>query len=426
MIKKILLACLFSSLFTCSAIAASHKITFDSSNVSEVDGQKMFALSVAVLPPPDGKTPNGKSAWEELSDGGVNFARIGPADAAVDVHTWNDAGLQMADAYMKQLAAANICVWMTLGEELSYVKANDQHDQERLKAFIERFKDDPAMAGWKGGDEPLWGNMNTHGKKPPSSIAETYKMLHELDPDHPVFILQAPRGTAAELAEYRPYLDVTGMDVFPISYPPGGHVATWPNKEISSVGDFTKISVEGAGGKPIWMTLQISFSGTTKPGKTLRFPTFDEERFMTYEAIIDGARGVNYFGGSNPTTLNERDAKLGYNWTFWDRILKPLLTELNEKSPLHDALIAPDSKLPVKVQGDTGIEFVTREAGDNIYLLACKREGTTAEMKFTGLPTSISTGDVLYEEPRKIELKDGEFSDWFAPFDVHVYRFKRG
>ena len=71
---------------------------------------------------------------------------------------------------------------------------------------------------------------------------------------------------------------------------------------------------------------------------------------MTYEAIIDGARGINYFGGSIDVTLNPRDKQLGYNWTFWDRILKPLLAELNDKSPLHEALIAPNSKFPVKVE----------------------------------------------------------------------------
>ena len=63
--------------------------------------------------------------------------------------------------------------------------------------------------------------------------------------------------------------------------------------EISAVGDWTKIIVEAAGPKPVWMTLQISFSGTATKGKTLRMPTFPEERFMTYQAIINGARGLN-------------------------------------------------------------------------------------------------------------------------------------
>jgi hypothetical protein len=34
-------------------------------------------------------------------------------------------------------------------------------------------------------------------------------------------------------------------------------------------------------------------------------------------------------------------------------------------------------------------------------------------------------GSVVFEEPRKVELKDGAFSDWFGPNEVHVYKFTR-
>jgi hypothetical protein len=88
--------------------------------------------------------------------------------------------------------------------------------------------------------------------------------------------------------------------------------------------------------------------------------------------------------------------------------------------------VAPDSRLPVRVQGaSAGIEYVVRESGRDIYVLACKREGATVEAEFTGLPTGVVAGEVVFEEPRKVELKNGAFKDWFAPFDVHVYRFTR-
>ncbi len=410
-----------------SAAFGTTTVSFDAANNLVINGKTIFPISVAVLPQADGKTPSGKSAWQEFREAGVNFARIGPADYKEGVHAWNDEGLKAASTYMYQMASANLFVWMTIGEELSYVKPNDQNAETKLKEMIDMFKDHPAMGGWKGADEPQWGNMNTHGKRPPASIATTYNLVHQLDPNHPVIVLQAPRGTAADNAAYNPYLDVTGMDVFPIGYPPGGHVPTWPNKEISMVGDWTKIIVEAARGKPVWMTLQISFSGTSQPGKTLRFPTFPQERFMTYEAIIDGARGVNYFGGGQAMaqTLNERDHKLGYNWTFWERVLKPLLAEINETSPLHEALIAPNSKLPVKAEGAAGVEFTVREVGDEVFILACKREGETAQETFKDLPATMTRGDVVYESPRKIEVKNGQFTDWFGPEEVHVYRIRR-
>ena len=145
---------------------------------------------------------------------------------------------------------------------------------------------------------------------------------------------------------------------------------------------------------------------------------------MSYEAIICGARGLNYFGGGHSMgqTLSERDRPLGYNWTFWEHVLKPLLAELNERSPLHQALLAPNSNLPVQAQGAAGVEFAVREVAEQIFILACKREGETAQVTFKGLPAGVTGGDVLYESPRKLEVKNGQFTDWFGPEEVHVYR----
>jgi hypothetical protein len=146
---------------------------------------------------------------------------------------------------------------------------------------------------------------------------------------------------------------------------------------------------------------------------------------MTYEAIINGATGVNYFGGANKACLTERDERLGYNWTFWDRTLKPLIAEINEKSPLAGALVAPDSKMPVKAK-DKNIELCVREVGKDVFVLACSKDPQkTSEIEFTGLPKEAGEGVVLYESPRKVAAKDGAFKDWFAPYEVHVYKFSR-
>jgi hypothetical protein len=66
-----------------------------------------------------------------------------------------------------------------------------------------------------------------------------------------------------------------------------------------------------------------------------------------------------------------------------------------------------------------------REVGDEIFILACKREGETAQVTFNGLPAGMTSGEVVYEEPRKIEVKNGQFTDWFGPEEAHVYRVRR-
>ena len=152
--------------------------------------------------------------------------------------------------------------------------------------------------------------------------------------------MQAPRGTVDELRAYNPTYDITGVDVYPIGYPPGTHfVEEEPNKDISAIGDYTQKMLRVVEGrKPVWFTLQIAWSGVEGPNKTLRFPTFPQQRFMTYQAIINGARGLIYYGGNLPSTLSERDRPLGWNWTFWNRVLRPVVEEVGDKSPLAPAL----------------------------------------------------------------------------------------
>jgi len=232
-----------------------------------------------------------------------------------------------------------------------------------------------------------------------------------------------PRGTVESLRRYNGTGDIFGEDIYPIAYPPAEH-SLLTNKTISVVGDHTRMIVEAVENKkPVWMVLQISWSGVIKPDHTLRFPTFPEERFMTYEAIINGARGLIYFGGNNLESLSPADEKLGWNWTFWKRVLRPVIEEIGTKGPLYPALVAPNSTQPMKVNIPNGIEFCVRENGNDLFLLACKSAGATAKAEFSGLPSSEGKGDVMFESPRTVQAKDGKFSDWFAPFEVHVYRF---
>ena len=317
---------------------------------------------------------------------------------------------------MDAAARHGLYCWPRL-EKLSSLQEGDGAKELLLRSVLNRFRNHPGLLLWKNVDEPWWG------KVPAESMIRAYRIIKEADPCHPVGLTQAPRGTVADLRPYNAAADILLLDIYPVGYPPGMH-SLGPNKEISMVGAYTRFIKEVADGKPVWMVLQIAWSGVVGPGKTLRFPTFAQERFMTYQALINGARGLIYFGGNIKAAMTPEDAKLGWNWTFWRRVLRPVLEEIGTRSPLAPALVAPDSKLPIKVEGANDVEFCIREVGNDLYLLACKREGRTLQVKFTGLPAWAAAGEVLYESPRRVQANAGRFTDWFAPFDVHVYRFR--
>ena len=389
------------------------QVTVNEDGVLVVNGRKILPIGFSNGPPPDGRTPEGKHAFAEIKDAGGTFFRTGTRGG----NPWNQKTIESEQIWMDTAAQYGLYCWPRL-RELSSLEAGNTEKEILLRRVINRFKNHPGLLLWKNVDEPQWGGT------PVEPMVRAYRLIKQLDPNHPIGLTHAPRGTVQQLRPYGAATDLFLMDIYPIGYPPGKH-SLQANKEISMVGDYTKFIKEVADGKPVWMVLQIAWSGVTKPGKTLRFPTFAQERFMTYQALINGARGLIYFGGNIEKAMRPEDARLGWNWTFWRRVLRPLLEEVGNNSPLVPALVAADSKLPVRVSGADDVEFCVREVGDSIYVLACKREGKTVEVEFSGLPDWAGQGQVVYESPRKVRARQGRFSDWFAPFDVHVYCFGR-
>jgi hypothetical protein len=105
------------------------------------------------------RTPDGKSAWQEFADGGVNLARIVPSVSG-ESYGWTDKGYELAKSYLDGLASAHMYAWLWLGEDIAHFDAKDTAKAEKLKKVVETFRDHPAVAFWKGEDEPLWGMMN--------------------------------------------------------------------------------------------------------------------------------------------------------------------------------------------------------------------------------------------------------------------------
>ena len=385
-------------------------VTLNGDKVLVMNGQKAFPIGFSPGPPTNGKTPAGKDALQELRDAGGLLFRM-PQTA-----NWDNQVIADQQAALDWAAQHGMYGWVNL-RELSKFAAGDTTTEAELRNVVQTFRNHPAVGLWKNFDEAWWGGVSV------ADLQRGYDVIRQEDTNHPIVQTHAPRGTVPDLQLYNVAADVLALDIYPIGYPPGAN-SLLANKEISMVGDWTQFLSQVANGqKQYWMIEQIAWSGATPPAKTLRFPTFPEERFMAYQAVINGARGLTYFGGNVAATLNPVDAALGWNWTFWDTVLKRVVLELGDKGLLTDALVAPPSTLPIALTAATNIEFTVREAPPYLYILACKREGSTIQASFSGLPSWAATGELLYESPRTVTAQNGQFTDWFAPFEVHAYRF---
>ena len=408
-----------------------------------VDGQKVFPIGLSDPPPHDALAPSGEHAFRELANGGATMIRTGTPHWALNRINHQIA----AETTIQDAAAAHgLQCWMRLGPiaNLPGAAAN----QQLLQKIVAAFKGHPALCAYKGIDEPRNPFRGTKWIRP-AGLVRAHARIKALDAKHPLVIIQAPRSPVSQLVPYRPAFDITGVDIFPIAYPPGLHCDNG-NRDISVVGDMTSKMQEASGGKPVWLTLQIAWSGVApskdSPDLVPVFPSLKQERFMAYQAIVNGARGLVFFGGHLTEVCTPDDAKAGWNWTFWREVLRPVVHELSS-SQLRPALLAPESKIPVRTKphtsGATDIELTVRRAGRFLYVIAVKRGGATALVDFIGLPkrqngAPLTKGEVLFEHvqrplpppqrpdkqvPRPVKVSAGGFRDWFSPHDAHVYRF---
>ncbi len=174
-----------------------------------------------------------------------------------------------------------------------------------------------------------------------AGIVEGYKVLKGLDPNHPVWMNHAPRNQTAQLAAFNEGADIVGCDIYPAPEYKGGH-SDLGDRSLASVGAYTSRMQAAAPGKPVWMVLQgfgwadLQEDPDEEARENGRRPEFDESRFMAYDAIVRGARGVLYWG----THSIEKDSQL------WG----DLMLLARELADLQPVLSAPDAKFVPEVE----------------------------------------------------------------------------
>ena len=276
-----------------------------------------------------------------------------------------------------------------------------------------------AIGMWKGADEPWFSGMSvtalqlafcrSTGRGEPSWCASE----PVLDQDHLWVTIQAPRGTSTDLAPYSSVTDVHGVDIYPVT-------AANPSADLHQVGTWTG-TIEGiTPNHSAWTTLQICASGSTGPNGTFVLPTRTQERFMIYDAIINGARSLAFYGGNNPDCWSGTDSQYQWSWSFWNSTLRSLIGEVSAISPLSPALVDPGSTT-VLPTNDPATEVISRAgAADDVWVLAAHAAATTQSVTISGLPTGVTTADA-YTEGRSVAVGSASLTDTFGPWGVHVY-----
>jgi hypothetical protein len=246
----------------------------------------------------------------------------------------------------------------------------------KRQTLIELAKHNENTAGvivWQGPDEPNYFPFGTRPGPSSTGLQAGADALRSTS-KHPLWINFSPTGDDraprdfSSLAHYLAVPDVVSVDIYPVGGGADLQESPFADRGLAAVGDFTRnlvrvVSVNGRKQKPVWMVLQgfgwQALGAASNPPEKWngRTPTYDEIRFMTFDAIINGATGVIYWGA--PFIAKEDNAT-------WDS-LKRVATELQSLQPaLTGEILAADHHA---YSANRNIEIAVRQAGRDLYLL---------------------------------------------------------
>lgn len=267
--------------------------------------------------------------------------------------------------------------------------------RELLKRDIELQSSHPALLGYFGADEPAWIGVPFDGLK------EVYELTRSVDPWHPSWINEAPIVTnLRDLRRNSQAADIGGIDIYPV--PEGGaHGSLEEDRGLTAVGKFTDICRRVVDHrKPVWMVLQAFAWGQCHnpelPPEQAVYPTWEQSRFMAYNAITHGATGIIYHYLPYAKVLGEE---------FW-RDLRRVTRELNYASDIITADTCFDSPLKTDC---ANIRFLHKKLNGNDYLIITNEGLLPVSADFAGFPAKAAELHVLLEDERKIPVKGGAF-----------------
>jgi hypothetical protein len=400
--------------------AAAATTSYDANGTFVVNGSRGFPIVLSDPPPRTGTTPSGGNALGEIASAGVTFVRVGPNGVP-----WSDTEVADAQAWDQAVAPYGMATWIKL-RELATAQPGTA-SAAMLKKVVTTLEGDAGFGLWKGYDEPWWSGIQPSQLQYAYCMATSRGSLSWCGPDSPldsnhVFVtIEAPRGTASDLQPYSAVTDSHGVDIYPVTY-------GLDNPNLHQVGTWTQTMSSITPNHVVWTTLQICDSGSIpndgSDGYVL--PTRLQERYMIYDAIINGARALAFFGGQVNYCWTSTDSSLGWNWTFWNTVLKSLIQEISAGSPLAPALVNSGTTQTL-LSSDATTEVISRQGAtsNDLWVVAARSGAGTQNVTISGLPANVTSGSA-YTEGRSVAVSNGSFTDSFGQWAVHVYHFTTG
>jgi len=256
-------------------------------------------------------------------------------------------------------------------------------------------------------------------------LHQAYQIIKEVDGKHPVWANHAPRNSMESLRKFSACADIVGCDIYPVPMHPKLRHSDLMDQTMASVGAYTRRMQEIDPQKPVWMVIQgfdwgmlqgdvYERSGSEQKG--FRPPTLNEIRFMGFDCIVNGARGILFWG----THYVPRDMKL---WA-------DLITFAKEIKSLQSVLSAEDSTQPVNItqdeifgSGDRGVLALVKVYQQKPWILLVN-EWHECGIRYHLNSPCLSSGQKYreYYTQTEVEVKDNTLTYGIEPQGVQVWQ----
>lgn len=391
-------------------------VSLDQNRITRVDGRPFFLIGARHMP--EGGTP------EILADAGFNGYR------------WLAFGTESAcDDLQLPRADEPLFFWAYIYDRAVFSRGEGHRRQ--LEDLVRRVKDHPRLFCYENFNEVALRWRHIDRKAQPAELAEGTAYLRELDPDHAIWLAHSCDRTVEALREYDECMDVVGCNPYPVIPPglrqhmgvrPDGRMLDCPDQTPHAVGRYTeKMMAVGEGRMPVWMLIQAmanenwfstehcpEMAGQTADASKILYPTYEQMRFMAYDAIIAGATGLAFSMYKTPI---ESQA--------WQDVSQVV----DELSRLHDALAAPPVEMPIEMSYTDlgfsiwdGVKTLVRRKGTDLYLFAANTAFDPAQVTMRMPSVGGASAATVEGEDREVSIENGTMTDSFDPYGVHVYR----
>ena len=370
------------------------------SGLIRCNDQWLFPIGFYELPADD-------AALQAMARAGVNLVRTG-----------NKAALDRAHA-------AGMMGWLPLPLPAG--------PTPQLRRQIKQVVDHPALALWEGPDEIVWtftaysflkeragftrDDWNAqkqiavdYSEKEAARIMpamrEAAELIRELDThNRPLWINEAADSDVRFSRQYMPFIDITGCDYYAVRS---------DGTDLAAIGRSVERWKSIGRGKPVWMVLQGFSWHTAKSSRSERYPTFAESRFMAYDAIVHGAKGILYWGSE---MIDDPEFRVSlYALTSELAALQPFLTA-REVSGV-------DADLIHDLFDETGIgvrSMLLRSQDDYLLILVNEDDHHRLGVDVTGLELLNSRELFLLYGDETHTVANGNLVTRMQPFQVKLF-----